>query len=188
MSALELIKSGIINQNWASVVEAYKLLSGEDLSKPKEKPEPKKRGRKPKEKLQIILPTEEDMIVVHEEVEKDPFAKFRFTPGDRKQTLEANKIENGKIYAKKEPLIIGPRKNKFEEIIKKNKNLEKDSEQNQKYFASLTPSPRREEVQFGKKTCVKCKTVVEIPLDMMSHYGDGSADSELPSFLCDYCL
>lgn len=206
MTPLDKIERGILLCNWNLVSQGYFDLTGKDLTGvsnskiettnqivlvsktdigelPKggtgtEKVK-KKSGRKPKVKIE--LPSAEEVSnIVKDVVEKalpplDTFAEFRTPPLNPKPTGEGNQAR--KVPFKKVTTKFYDGGNEAMEDAKAFRKL------NKKFKASA----RREEFQLVKLNCKTCGKEEEIPADLASKYGDGSADDVNPAFYCGNC-
>lgn len=172
----ELLKDAYINEDWDLVAQAYKGLTGKPISKKKEKvvATKKKRGR-PK-KVNIVIPTSEDLDLIKEEaptVLKEAKEDF---------TLISKPVKNadGHSYGIK-TLDYLKVPNKFKDDGK----LEKDSSTFDKKVRNKKnnkPVERRNAPEFIKMKCKDCNKSFKV-LDGDLKEGD---EGEI-YYRCDDC-
>lgn len=196
MSPLEQIKKGILSNNMADVEAGYLALTGESWTK---KNESKKRGRppgkaklKPKDRpknAKIIIPndagvltfqkTEEDNVLTKDLVEQE-ISKIK------DNTTEEPSV-GMRIQASRKS--YQPKTMKF---FTGNGIIDKETPTEKKAFEAIAKSfkatERRPPQKMGKIKCAVCKKLKELPWDEIKNYGDGSENSELPTFNCSGCI
>ncbi|MDX1472366.1 MAG: hypothetical protein R3213_12775, partial [Flavobacteriaceae bacterium] len=117
-SPLEIIKTGILNEDWQLVCDGYKVLTGEELASP-DKPKPKrKRGRPRKNKdstptapeEKVLYEGEYTSVEVVDRPKTNPWGRpVQNTFKDTQKDAEAFYKRNKKLAKEREELRDMPR-------------------------------------------------------------------------------
>jgi hypothetical protein len=133
---IELMRSGILQNKWESILEAFKMLTGEDLScPPPNSPKPSRQKKKKSVKVKDVVP-----IVATQDVEEESNSIPCKTLPFRAQTFKNRFVDDG---------ITAAEDKSFDQKVKPDR---------------LTS--RRPPVQFIKVQCSRCQKNETITSDM----------------------
>lgn len=181
---LELIKHGILNEKWSYVIEGYKILTGEDLSKTLQD-----------EKLISVLdnaeigewneipnftvPSNEAITSIKSEIPIIQNTQEFIT------STKVSESNNKRKHPKISELQLGPRHNKFfDDKTLERQDLKVNNPQLQKLYTNNFVERERKEATMVGVQCNSCGNSILVPPALAPIHFDGTSTT----FHCNKCL